>query len=126
MSMVLAIASGGAIGAVLRHYFGLLAMHVAGTNFPWGTLGVNIIGSFLMGVLVSLFAHYWNPSQEIRAFLTVGVLGAFTTFSTFSLDVMTLWERGAIYAAAGYVLVSVILSIAALLAGMLIIRQVFA
>ena len=126
MSMVLAIASGGAIGAVLRHYFGLLAMYVAGSNFPWGTLGVNIIGSFLMGVLVALFAHYWNPSQEIRAFLTVGMLGAFTTFSTFSLDVITLWERGATYAAAGYATASVILSIVALIAGMLIIRQVFA
>lgn len=126
MSTVLAIASGGAVGAVLRHYFGLFAMHIAGNNFPWGTLGVNVIGSFLMGVLVALFAYYSNPSQEIRAFLTVGMLGAFTTFSAFSLDAITLWERGATMAVAGYIVASVIFSIVSLFAGMLIIRQVFA
>ena len=125
MNMVLAIASGGAIGAVLRHFFGMLTMHVAGTNFPWGTLGVNIIGSFIMGLLIATFAHYWNPSAEMRGFLTVGMLGAFTTFSTFSLDVANLWEKGEAMAAMGYVFASVILSIAALFAGMLIIRQIF-
>lgn len=125
MSMVLAIASGGAIGAVLRHLFGQFAMRF-GSDFPWGTLGVNVIGSFLMGVLISVFAHYWNPSAEVRGFLTVGILGAFTTFSTFSLDFTTLWERGATMAAMGYVFASVMLSIAALFTGMLIIRQLVA
>jgi CrcB protein len=126
MNMILAIASGGAIGAVLRHFFGVLALHLGGSHFPWGTLGVNIIGSFLMGVLVALFALHWNPPQEIRAFLTVGMLGAFTTFSTFSLDVMTLWERGDVMTTAAYITASVTLSIAALFTGMMIMRQVFA
>lgn len=126
MNMILAIAAGGALGAVLRHYVGLVTLSVAGNNFPWGTLGVNVIGSFAMGVLITYFAISWNPSPEIRGFLTVGLLGAFTTFSTFSLDVATLWERGAALAAMGYIMASVVLSIAALFAGMLIIRQVLA
>lgn len=124
MNLILSIAAGGAIGAVLRHYVGVLAMNIAGAQFPWGTLGVNIIGSFLMGGLITYFAIIWNPPQEIRAFLTVGLLGAFTTFSTFSLDVVTLWERGDSIAAFGYVMASVVFSISGLFLGMAIIRQV--
>ncbi len=124
MYIVLAIAAGGAIGAVLRHLVGLLTSQLAQTEFPWGTLSVNVIGSFIMGALVTYFALIWTPSQEVRAFLTVGVLGGFTTFSTFSLDVMTLWERGASMAAMGYIMASIMLSIFALMAGMMIIRQV--
>lgn len=126
MNMILAIAVGGAFGAVLRHYVGLVMLSVAGSNFPWGTLSVNVIGSFAMGVLITYFAESWNPSPEMRGFLTVGLLGAFTTFSTFSLDVAILWERGAALLAMGYIMASVVLSIAALFAGMLIIRQVLA
>lgn len=122
MNMVLAIASGGAIGAVLRHLCGQFALRF-GADFPWGTLGVNVIGSFFMGVLISVFAHYWNPSAEVRGFLTVGILGAFTTFSTFSLDVANLWERGMAMATAGYIIGSVVLSITALFAGLLLVRQ---
>ena len=121
--MILAIASGGAIGAVLRHFVSSFALHTGGGDFPWGTLSVNIIGSFAMGILITLFAHLGNPSMEIKAFLTVGILGAFTTFSTFSLDVATLWERGASFVAMGYIMASVMLSIMALFAGMAIIRQ---
>lgn len=124
MNLVLSIAAGGAIGAVLRHYVGLLSLKFIGTSFPWGTLGVNVVGSFIMGALITYFALIWNPSPEIRAFLTVGLLGAFTTFSTFSLDVVTLWERGMTYAAFGYITASVVLSIGALCAGMFFIRQV--
>lgn len=78
-----------------------------------------------MGLLIACFAYYWNPSQEIKAFLTVGILGAFTTFSTFSLNVATLWERGEMLITMGYILASVIFSIFALFAGMFLIRQVF-
>ena len=124
MNMMLAIAAGGALGAVLRHLVGMFASNVAGTDFPWATLSVNVIGSFIMGALVTYFALMWNPSQEVRAFLTVGLLGGFTTFSTFSLDVMALWERGASMAAMGYIMASIMLSIFALSAGMMIIRQV--
>lgn len=122
MYMILAVASGGAIGAVLRHFFGSFATKVAGTDFPWGTLGVNVIGSFAMGILITYMALMWNPSQEVRAFLTVGLLGGFTTFSTFSLDVMTLWERGASMEATAYIMASIMLSVFALMAGMTIIR----
>lgn len=122
--MVLAIATGGAIGAVLRHFIGMLSLHLMGANFPWGTLSVNVLGSFIMGVLITYFALMWNPPQEIRAFLTVGLLGAFTTFSTFSLDVVTLWERGASMAATGYIMASVMFSILALMAGMTFVRAI--
>jgi len=123
MNMILAIAAGGALGAVLRHYVGSLMLSLTGMTFPWGTLSVNVIGSFLMGALITYFANVWNPSSEIRGFLTVGLLGAFTTFSTFSLDAVTLYERGATLAAMGYILASVVLSISALFAGMALLRQ---
>lgn len=122
MYMILAIGAGGAIGAVLRHFVGMLALKLAGYDFPWGTLTVNILGSFIMGVLVTYMALIWSPSQEMRAFLTVGLLGGFTTFSAFSLDVMTLWERGTQMAAMGYIMTSIILSILAMIIGMMIIR----
>ncbi len=125
MGMMLAIASGGAIGAVLRHLVGLVSLKFLGSGFPYGTLSVNVLGSFIMGVLVAYFAHHWNPTQEVRAFLTVGMLGAFTTFSTFSLETITLWERGEIISSALYVLASVVLSIMALAAGLLLIRQIY-
>ncbi len=126
MNMILAIAAGGAIGAVLRHFANMLALSVGGGTLPWGTLSVNIVGSFAMGALIAFFAHTGNPSPEVRGFLTVGLLGAFTTFSTFSLDFATLWERGASFMAMGYVMASVMLSIAALFAGMMLLRQLVA
>lgn len=123
MYMILAIGAGGAIGAVLRHFVGMMFLHMMGANFPWGTISVNIIGSFIMGVLVTYFALVWNPSQELKAFLTVGLLGGFTTFSAFSLDVITLWERGASMAAMGYIMGSIMLSILALSFGMMMVRM---
>lgn len=123
MQMILAIAAGGAIGAVLRHLSNGAALHLLGPDFPYGTIGVNILGSFLMGLLIATFAHIWQPDQTVKAFLIVGLLGAFTTFSTFSLDVITLYERGALLAAATYIGVSVILSIAGLFAGLMLVRQ---
>lgn len=125
MYMVLAIAGGGAIGAVLRHFVGMFSLKVMGAGFPYGTLSINILGSFIMGALVAYFAHHWNPPQEVRGFLTVGILGAFTTFSTFSLDSITLWERGEPVIALTYILASVIFSILAIFAGLLIIRQIY-
>ena len=96
MPTILAIASGGAAGALLRHYLNSAITHILpGSSFPWGIFVINVIGSFLLGILISLFAHFWEPPQAIKAFLTVGMLGAFTTFSTFSLDTVLLIERGA-------------------------------
>ena len=126
MKLVLAIALGGAIGAVGRHYVSVAMTLLVGHGFPWGTLVVNVAGSFMMGVLIETMALVWSPSVEMRALLTVGVLGAFTTFSTFSLDVATLYERGATLVLAAYVAASVAISILALFAGLRLMRLVLA
>ena len=115
------VAAGGAIGAVGR--FAVVSMvgswtHAAGSNFPYGTMVVNILGSFILGALIELSALAWSPSPEIRAMLVVGMLGAFTTFSTFSLDVITMATRGAWVHVALYMGLSVALSVAALYMGM--------
>jgi len=126
LQMIAAVAAGGALRAVGRYATISLVSHWAGHAFPCGTLVVNIIGSFAMGVLVELGALVWQPSPELRAFIAVGLLGAFTTFSTFSLDVVTLYERGALFACAAYIVVSVVLSVAAFFAAMSIFRAVLA
>ena len=124
MKLVLAIALGGAIGAVGRHYVSVAMTLLLGHGFPWGTVVVNIAGSFLMGALIETMAVVWSPTVEMRALLTVGVLGAFTTFSTFSLDVATLYERGATLQSVVYVVASVVVSILALFAGLRLMRLV--
>ncbi len=116
------IAAGGALGAVMRYGVNVLSFHTLGHNFPYGTLIVNILGSFLMGILIATFAHFWQPSKHVHFFLITGFLGAFTTFSTFSLDVSALFERGAYLATGGYMAASIILSITALFAGLALIR----
>lgn len=111
------------MGASLRHLFGLAAMRAFGTGFPVGTLGVNIAGSFLMGVLIAWLAFKSETGgQGLRLFLATGVLGGFTTFSAFSLETVLLWERGAAGLAATYVLASVIFSVLALTAGLALMR----
>ena len=126
MKLVLAIAAGGAIGAVGRHYVGVYALKWLGTAFPYGTLVVNVVGSFLMGVLVASMTVKWNVGNELRAFLTVGLLGGFTTFSAFSSDFATLMERGETVLAAGYVIASVALALAGVFAGMSLMRVLHA
>ncbi|MDH5723596.1 MAG: fluoride efflux transporter CrcB [Alphaproteobacteria bacterium] len=116
------IALGGACGAVARHGVNVLSVQIFGHGFPWGTLCVNILGSFMMGLLVVKFSHMAQVSSEIRMLCMTGFLGAFTTFSTFSLDVVTLYERGDIVQAGGYVLASVVLSIMGLFLGLMIMR----
>jgi len=108
---------GGGIGSVLR--FGVNRLGVAwfGPGVPAGTLAVNILGSFLMGLAAALLAEGPGASQPLRLFLTTGVLGGFTTFSAFSLDALTLWQRGQTGAAAGYVAASLLLSLAAIALG---------
>lgn len=126
MKMLLAVAIGGAIGAVARYKTVGWVGHLAGHGFPWGTLTVNVVGSFLMGALIEAGALKQVLTPELRAFVAVGVLGAFTTFSSFALDVATLWERGDAVPAAAYVAASTALSILALFAGLWTIRQVLA
>lgn len=123
LNMLLSIAAGGALGAVCRYGVNSGAVSLFGHGFPWATLIVNILGSFMMGIFIALFAHIGSPSQEMRAFLTVGILGAMTTFSTFSLDAVTLFERGDYLLASAYTGASVFFSITALFAGLFIVRQ---
>ena len=118
MSMVLAVACGGALGAVGRHLISSYMQTVAGNTFPWGTLTVNVLGCVILGTLVTVFAHIWSPTQEMRAFLTVGMMGALTTFSAFSLEVVLMIERAQWVMAAGYVAASVILCVEAILLSM--------
>lgn len=123
-TVVAAVAAGGALGSAMRYIVTVLVQRLFGTGFPWWTLSVNVIGSFLMGVIVTSIALRWSVGQVGQAFLTVGILGGFTTFSAFSLDVATLYERQATLAAGGYVLGSVVLSVLALFAGMAVTRAV--
>ena len=123
MQMILAIAAGGAVGAVLRHYLNSFAATLLGTGFPYGIFAANILGSFLMGVLIVYFALAGEGTQTMKAsFLTVGVLGAFTTFSTFSLDAALMIERGQLITAGLYIGGSVVLAIGGLFLGMAITR----
>lgn len=118
------VALGGAIGASARYLTNTAFMRLIGPGFPWATVAVNVAGSLLMGVLVVALAH--KDATRLAPFLMTGVLGGFTTFSAFSLDTMTLVERGQIGLAAVYVLGSVGLSLAAFMAGMVLTRGVFA
>ena len=122
MRIPLAVAAGGAIGASARYLLvdGLDLWFGAG--FPVGTLAVNAVGSFMMGVLIEVTALVWSPSPELRALLTVGVLGSFTTVSAFSLDVLVLFERGVSGLAGLYLAASVTLSLAGIYAGMRLLR----
>ena len=124
MKVLLAIAAGGAIGALARHFVNNQITHWLGDGFPWGILIANVVGSFAMGVLAESMALAWSPSQELRAFLIVGLLGAFTTFSTFSLQVALLYERGQMMLAAGYVASSVVFAVGGLFAGLALVRAV--
>ena len=121
----LMVALGGAVGALARYMVGVGAMRFIGAGFPWGTLIVNIVGSLIMGLLIAAFALRYSVSNEMRAFLTVGILGGFTTFSAFSLDFAVLMERKDYGLAVLYLGSSVGLSILALFVGLSIARVVF-
>lgn len=121
---IIAVAAGGAAGAVARYLSMVALAALVGSGFPWGTLFVNVLGSLVMGILAELGALAWQPSPELKVLLTVGVLGGFTTFSTFSLDVALLIERHDWAVAFAYIAGSVILSVGALFAGMAMVRQV--
>ena len=121
---ILAVAAGGALGAVGRFLITSGAGYFLGYGLPFGTVIVNVLGSFALGVLIEVSAFAWSPSAELRAFLVAGVLGAFTTFSTFSLDAVSLWTRGDFLLAGMYVAGSVLFGIIGLLAGMFLTKAV--
>lgn len=118
MIHVLLVALGGAIGSAARYGVNVWSARAFGLGFPWGTLTVNVVGGLVMGLLAALFALKAEAPHEAKLFLMTGALGGFTTFSAFSLDAVALWERGEATTAALYVLSSVGLSIAALIAGL--------
>jgi fluoride exporter len=123
MKLILLVSLGGAIGAACRYVVTSALLRAYGTSFPWGTLAVNISGSLAMGMIAALLHHRLNAlSAELRLFLSVGILGGFTTFSAFSLDVVSLVERNSPVSAALYVAGSVGLSVGAVLLGILVMR----
>ncbi|MEO3999233.1 fluoride efflux transporter CrcB [Mesorhizobium sp. CAU 1732] len=123
MYHLLLVAAGGAIGASARHLVNVAALRIVGPGFPWATLTVNIVGCFLMGVVVEILARRYGGSNELRLFVATGILGGFTTFSAFALDFAVLHERGALFQAFGYAAASVLLSLAALFAGLALARS---
>lgn len=122
MNSLFLVMAGGAVGAGARHLTGRAMTAALGTGWPWGTLTVNLAGGFAMGLLVGALTRATQGGEAWRLLLGVGVLGGFTTFSTFALDTVTMMERGALVPALGYVLLSVIGSIVALFAGLAVLR----
>lgn len=117
MNMLL-VAAGGAFGSVCRYLVGLWALRQFGPGFPWGTLAVNIVGSFAIGLLSEVIIRRLGGSVEMRLLLITGTLGGFTTFSAFSLDFVALLERSGAALGATYVIASVAISLAAVFVGL--------
>ena len=114
---------GAGIGGALRHGVNIAALRLLGAGtFPYGTLGVNVVGSFLMGLIAEYFALKSGLPMQLRLFLTTGILGGFTTFSAFSLDAALLWEKGQAGAAFAYVTGSVVLALGALFLALMLVR----
>ena len=127
MSKLIYVALGGGAGAVARYLVGMAALRGLGPHWPWGTFAVNVLGGFLMGALAGYLAHRGGADQERwRLLLGVGLLGGFTTFSAFSLEAALMIEKRAYGQAFSYTAGSVLLSVAALFAGLMIARRVFA
>jgi len=124
LGILLAVALGGALGSLLRYFVAGAVQSATWPGFPWGIFVVNITGGFAMGLIVELSALKLNLTPEVRAFLTIGILGGYTTFSTFSLDSALLIERGDYSGAALYIAGSALLSILALFAGLWFIRWI--
>ena len=124
ISPFLSVAVGGALGATLRYSLGLWIVRMVGHGFPVAIIAVNVLGSFLMGVFVVAAAH--KGLTWLSPFVMTGLLGGFTTFSAFSLEAVTLWERGDVGQAALYVSISVVFSIGALMLGVWMSRGMFA
>lgn len=127
MQTLFLVAMGGATGAVMRYLLGAQALRAFGNGWPYGTLLVNVLGGLLMGALAATLTARGGPDQEKwRLLLGVGVLGGFTTFSAYSLEIAMMIERRAYVQAATYSLGSVILSLATLFIGLILVRRLLA
>lgn len=122
MQAYLIVFFGAGFGGALRHAVNLFSARLWGVNFPFGTLTVNVAGSFAMGVLAAYFALRGESEPQLKLFLTTGILGGFTTFSAFSLDTALLYERGEPLNALLYTLLSVVLSVISLFLGLALMR----
>lgn len=123
MLQIFLIGLGGATGAIGRHLVGQGAMRAFGFGFPYGTMIVNIVGSFAMGALIAWLTSRAATPNEVRLFFATGLLGGFTTFSAFSLDAVLLYERGELGLSVLYVVASVLVSILALVVGLWLVRS---
>ena len=124
MQNTLLVMAGGAIGAACRYQLGRLMTHVMGTGYPWGTLTANVLGGLAMGLLAGILARFVGGGGQIRLFVAVGVLGGFTTFSSFSLEVVLMLERGQMAMGLGYIAASVIGAVGMMALGLLMVRAV--
>ena len=124
MITVISIAVGGALGALLRYFLGNQISVIFGTNFPFSILIINVMGSFFMGMAIESFNLFSISNESLQKFLTVGILGAFTTFSTFSLDALDLIMKNRISDAFLYISASVLLAIGFLFLGIQFIKLV--
>lgn len=123
MNQIILVAAGGAVGSVCRYLVGVGLLRLAGPAFPWGTLAVNLVGCFAIGLLAELIVARFGASPEMRLLLITGFLGGFTTFSAFALDAVSLFERGETLSSLVYVGVSVGLSLVATVAGIGVMRS---
>lgn len=126
MKLIFAIAIGGALGAVGRYVVSVLMLQWISSNIPLGTLVVNVVGSFVLGLVYECGTLVWQSSNEFKAFLIVGILGGFTTFSTFSLEIVVLFQKGEIGAGVLYAVGSLVLAVLGLTMGIIFGRSIFA
>ena len=124
MNATLLVMAGGASGAALRFHLGRIFIASLGISFPYGTLAANIIGGLAMGMVAGWLARFDGNAEHWRLFLAVGLLGGFTTFSAFSLEIANMIERGQWGVALGYCIISVIGAVLALFLGLFVIRQI--
>ena len=123
LRQIILVAVGGAVGSVARHLVGVASLRLFGPGFPYGTLIVNLVGAFVMGVFIEILARRFGGSTDLRLLIATGVLGGFTTFSSFALDTAVLWERGELVSSFVYVAVTLILGLAALFLGLGLARN---
>ncbi|MBS41501.1 MAG: fluoride efflux transporter CrcB [Rhodospirillales bacterium] len=124
MYMILAIGLGGALGALLRYFITSMIFNQLGNQFPWGTLTVNLLGCALLGFLITIFSYSWSSSEEIRSFFNIGLIGALTTFSAFSIEVVLMIEKGNWLMAASYVVLSVICCVGVTMVSMFVTKTI--